>query len=116
MPIQNHVYANKSRRTYVRDVRQLSNPAPYELSSEIDYAKKLASWNDFLKPFTIHQIPNTPNKKSTSSEPSGGTTIYFQKDFCHVNSDYSILEQSKLKILYNTKIIESYCNTTDKTI
>ena len=63
MPIQNHAYANKSRRTYVRDVRQLSNPAPYELSSEIDYAKKLASWNDFLKPFTIHQIPNTPNKK-----------------------------------------------------
>ena len=24
---KNHAYANKSRRTYVRDVRQLSNPA-----------------------------------------------------------------------------------------
>ena len=24
--LQNHRYANKSRRTYVRDVRQLSNP------------------------------------------------------------------------------------------
>ena len=24
-PVQNHAYVNKSRRTYVRDVRQLSN-------------------------------------------------------------------------------------------
>ena len=24
--VQNHTYVNKSRRTYVRDVRQLSNP------------------------------------------------------------------------------------------
>ena len=24
--VQNHVYGNKGRRTYVRDVRQLSNP------------------------------------------------------------------------------------------
>ena len=24
--VQNHVYANKSKRTYERDVRQLSNP------------------------------------------------------------------------------------------
>ena len=29
--VQNHAYANKSRHTYVRDVRQLSNPEPAQI-------------------------------------------------------------------------------------
>ena len=34
---QNHAYANKSRRAYVRDVRQLSNPDSINIISELDW-------------------------------------------------------------------------------
>ena len=73
MHVQNHAYANKSRRTYERDVRQLSNPQSPTFKKSIVFSRH---YNTFSRDNKF--ISQTPLKITDETLPRCLFTIVMQ--------------------------------------
>ena len=104
--------------------------SPNKLSSEINFIKKLASWNSFpifAAKKIIHQVLNTTYKSSNNTESPGVLTIlrlyYSDKGLsllksclCKIWSNCVKTHSIRLKTQYDVNKIEFYSNNEDKTV
>ena len=104
---------------------------PNKLSSEINFIKKLASWNGFpiiVVKNIIHQVLNTTDESTDNAESPGVLTIYVRVPY-YSDKGLSLLKSClrkirsncvktrsiRFKTQYDVNKIEFYCNTKDKT-
>ena len=101
------------------------------MSSEINFIKKLTSWNGFPKFVVkriIHQVLNTTDESTNNSESPEVLTIYVGMSY-YSNKGLWLLKSclrkirsncinsgsNRFKTQYDVNKIEPYCNTKDKT-
>ena len=103
--------------------------SPNKLSFEINFIKKLASWNSFpifAAKKIIHQVLNTAYESSNNTESPGVLTIlrlyYSDKGLsllksclCKIRSNCVKTHSIRLKTRYDVNKIEFYSNNEDKT-
>ena len=102
-----------------------------KLPSEINFIKKLTSWNGFpifVAKNIIHQVLNTTDETTNNAESHRVLTIYVCMPY-HSNKRLSLLKSwlrkirsncvktrsIRFKTQYDVNKIEFYCNTKDKT-
>ena len=106
--------------------------SPNHLNSELQFIKRLASWNSFPKFITnkiVKQVINGTNKTNPSTgNTDSELTIWFRLPFCGDKSaqlanscirkiwHYCKKNVSlKFRLLYDTNKLEFFCNNKDKT-
>ena len=106
--------------------------SPNHPNSELQFLKRLASWNGFPKFFTnniVKQVINGTNKTNQSTENTDSElTIWFRVPFCgdknaqFANSCIRKIRRYckkninlKFRLLYDTTKLEFFCNNKDKT-
>ena len=101
------------------------------MSSEINFSKKLASWNGFPRFVVkriIHQLLNTTHESNNNVESPEVLTIYvcmpyysnkglwlLKSCLCKIRSNCVKTCSIRFKTQYDVSKIEFYCNKKDKT-